>query len=279
VSNPAIPLKRYGVLRAAVVDRRIETTDTPHHQIHLRAAGTDYRAAVNMRSQRSPPDLLYLGVDRFEHPILKQVRRLPDGFTEIESRSGGAAIDYIRGNLFDRKQMRPVPTAAPGPENNLGDFLDHFVRRALGDLDARAYLRRGVGAGGQARQGLRVPGPATASTTCTGTRATTGGSPATTAGGPGRGPAAAGRAAGGGRGRPGGRPGAGATRQRRRNAHVAGCPRAQGRRGGMDRRAGPARGLDRGVLEIVRGHASPAPRRSSCVGGGAGFRQAPPRPR
>ncbi|GIE31623.1 hypothetical protein Ait01nite_046680 [Actinoplanes italicus] len=26
--------------------------------------------------------------------------------------------------------MRPVPTAAPGPENDLGDFLDLFVRRA-----------------------------------------------------------------------------------------------------------------------------------------------------
>ncbi|MFC4064471.1 DUF2278 family protein [Actinoplanes subglobosus] len=135
-----MPLKRYGVLRAAVVDRRIETNDTPHYQIHLRAAGVDYRAAVNVRSQQSPPDLLHLGVDHFDHPVLERVRRLADGFTEIESRAGGAALDYIRGNLFDRKAMRPVPTAEPGPENDLGDFLDHYVRRALGDPEARAYV-------------------------------------------------------------------------------------------------------------------------------------------
>jgi uncharacterized protein YukJ len=135
-----MPLKRYGVLRAAVIDRRIETDDTPHYQIHLRAAGVDYRAAVNVRSQQSPPDLLHLGIDHFDHPILEPVRRLPDGFTEIGSRAGGAAVDYIRGNLFDRRAMRPVPAAAPGPENDLGDFLDHFVRRALGDPDARAHV-------------------------------------------------------------------------------------------------------------------------------------------
>jgi uncharacterized protein YukJ len=140
VSNPAMPLKRYGVLRAAVIDRRIEKTGTPHYQIHLRAAGTDYRAAVGVRSRQSPPDLLHLGDDRFDHPILEHLRQLPDGFTEIESCAGGAAIDYIRGNLFGRQLMRPAPVAAPGPENDLGDFLDHFVRRALGDLDARAYV-------------------------------------------------------------------------------------------------------------------------------------------
>ncbi|AEV82887.1 hypothetical protein ACWT_1868 [Actinoplanes sp. SE50] len=135
-----MPIKRYGVLRAAVIDRRIETSDTPHYQIQLRAGGIDYRAAVNVRSQQSPPELLYLAVDAFAHPVLDQLRRLPDGFTELESRSGGPALDYIRSNLFQRPDMRPVPTAEPGPENDLGDFLDHHVRRALGDADARAYV-------------------------------------------------------------------------------------------------------------------------------------------
>ncbi|BCJ45684.1 hypothetical protein GCM10010168_58950 [Actinoplanes ianthinogenes] len=135
-----MPIKRYGVLRAAVIDCKIETTDTPHYQIHLRAAGVDYRAAVNVRSQQSPPELLYLAVDPFTHPVLEQLKALPDGFTELESRPGGAALDYIRGNLFQRQDMRPVPTAAPGPENDLGDFLDHYVRRALADTEARVHL-------------------------------------------------------------------------------------------------------------------------------------------
>ncbi|GIF20825.1 hypothetical protein Ate02nite_35550 [Paractinoplanes tereljensis] len=135
-----MPIKRYGVLRAAVIDRRIETSDTPHYQIHLRAAGVDYRAAVNVRSQQRPPELLYVGVDNFAHPILAQLRGLPDGFTELGGQAGGPALDYIRSNLFQRETMRPVPTAAPGPENDLGDFLDHYVRRALGNAEARAFV-------------------------------------------------------------------------------------------------------------------------------------------
>ncbi|GAA2637955.1 DUF2278 family protein [Paractinoplanes durhamensis] len=135
-----MPIKRYGVLRAAVIDRRIETSDTPHYQIHLRADGVDYRAAVNVRSQQRPPELLYLAADNFAHPILTQVGALPDGFTELSGQAGGPALDYIRGNLFQRDAMRPVPTSAPGPENDLGDFLDHYVRRALGDAGARAFV-------------------------------------------------------------------------------------------------------------------------------------------
>ena len=135
-----MPIKRYGVLRAAVVDCRVETTDTPHYQIHLRAAGVDYRAAVNVRSQERPPELLYVAVDDFQHPILDRVAGLADGFTELSSDGAGAALDYIRGNLFQRQLMKPVPTAQPGPENDLGDFLDHYVRRALGDADARAFV-------------------------------------------------------------------------------------------------------------------------------------------
>jgi uncharacterized protein YukJ len=135
-----MPIKPYGVLRAAVLDRRIETNDTPHYQIHLRAAGVDYRAAVNVRSQQRPPELLYVAVDAFEHPILERIAALPDGFTELTGDGTGAALDYIRGNLFQREQMRPVPTAAPGPENDLGDFLDHYVRRALGEPEARAFV-------------------------------------------------------------------------------------------------------------------------------------------
>lgn len=135
-----MPISRYGVLRAAVVDRRIETTDTPHYQIQLRADGVDYRAAVNVRSQERPPELLYVAVDDFRHPVVERLGDLKDGFTELPAQGKGPALDYIRGNLFQRELMRPVPTAAPGPENDLGDFLDHYVRRALGDDQARAYV-------------------------------------------------------------------------------------------------------------------------------------------
>src|SRR4051812_26645255 len=103
-----MPIKQYGVLRAAVVDRRVETTDTPHNQIRLPAAGVEYRAAVNVRSQEQPPELLYLAVDNFRHPILERVAALADGFTDVAGDASGAALDYIRGNLFQRELIDPT---------------------------------------------------------------------------------------------------------------------------------------------------------------------------
>jgi hypothetical protein len=140
VSNPPKPLKRYGILRAAVVDRRIGTIDTPHCQIRLRAAGTDYRAAVDVRSQQSPPDRLHLGLDHFEHPILERARRLLGGFAEIGSRAGGAAIDYI-GKPFRPSADASAADRHTGRETISAIFSIIFPARAgwprLPDPDRR----------------------------------------------------------------------------------------------------------------------------------------------
>jgi len=135
-----MPIADYGVLKGTVVDRRTETTDTPHYQIQVRAADVDFRCAVNIRSQTSPPELLYLAVDDFEHPVTDLLAVLSDGFTPLESVAGGAALDYVRANLFDRLAMRPAPTSLPGPDNDLGEFLDHHVVQAQGHPEARVYV-------------------------------------------------------------------------------------------------------------------------------------------
>ena len=51
-------------------------TDTPHYQIHVRANQVDYRIAVNVRSAQSPPDLLYLAVEDFAHPLVMALNDL-----------------------------------------------------------------------------------------------------------------------------------------------------------------------------------------------------------
>ena len=133
-------LDSYGVLVGTVVGRVPETgTDTPHYQIHVRADAIDYRVAVNVRSAQSPPDLLYLAVEDFAHPVLTALNGLENGFTAIPSVPGGAALDYIRGNLFDRTAVRPLPNDVPGPDNDLSEKIDHFVGRAMNDPDARVY--------------------------------------------------------------------------------------------------------------------------------------------
>jgi uncharacterized protein YukJ len=133
-------LDGYGVLAARAVGSRAEGgADSPHFQVHVQAGGTDFRIAVNVLSQQAPSELLYLADEAFVHPVREQLVALGDGFTDLVSAPGGAALDFIRGNLFDRTQMKPVPATAPGPDNDLADKLDHYVSRATADPTARIY--------------------------------------------------------------------------------------------------------------------------------------------
>src|SRR4051812_47833177 len=130
-----MPLRGYGVLTARVLDRRREGSgDTPHYQLQLADDdGTNYRAAINVKSQQSPSDLLYLLNDDLHHPVTGAVAALGAGWHALESHAGGAAIDYIRANLFDPAAMHPLPPDVDGPDNDLPDLMEHFVQRAIGD--------------------------------------------------------------------------------------------------------------------------------------------------
>ena len=135
-----MPLASYGVLAGRAVDRRSEGgADTPHYQVQVRAGGADYRVAVNVLSQLHPSELLYLADEAFDHPLLRELPGVAEGFTPLASAPGGVALDFIRANLFDHQAMRPVPATAPGPDNDLADRLDHFVGRATADPAARVY--------------------------------------------------------------------------------------------------------------------------------------------
>jgi uncharacterized protein YukJ len=138
-----MPLSRYGVLVARATDRRREGAEdhTPHYQIRLQdAAGTSYRAAVNVRSQLAPPDLLYLADTDFRHPVTAGLLELEPGWHALPSRADGGALDFIRGNLFAPAQVRPLPPELPGVDNDLADLLDHHVQRAIADPSARLYV-------------------------------------------------------------------------------------------------------------------------------------------
>jgi uncharacterized protein YukJ len=133
-------LRSYGVFAGRVLGTQAEgAQDSPHFQLHLEGGGEEFRVAVNVLSQLSPPELLYVAVEQFAHPMTTAVAQLRDGFTEVPSAPGGVALDFIRGNLFDRADLRPMPASAPGPDNDLADRLDHFARRAAQDPAARVF--------------------------------------------------------------------------------------------------------------------------------------------
>jgi uncharacterized protein YukJ len=135
-----MPLKRYGVLRGGIIDaRREDDPETPHYQVHVLADGTSYRVAVNVKSQMSPSELLFLVDDRFRHPVITGLPGLPHGFTQLQREPGSLALDFIRGNLFDRLRLRTLPPNLPGPDNDLSDLVEHYVARASQERGSEVY--------------------------------------------------------------------------------------------------------------------------------------------
>ncbi len=80
----------------------------------------------------------------FAHPLLQEIHELKPGFHRLESKPGGLGLDFIRGNLADRKEFVPLPFSAPGPDNDLNEKLDHSVQRAMADETALPARLRGA---------------------------------------------------------------------------------------------------------------------------------------
>jgi len=94
---------------------------------------------MNVQSQLLPSELEYLVDDRFNHPITTLLQEMPLGFTKVASKPGTNALDYIRGNLFDRTQMRPLPFNLPGLDNDLNEKIDSVMQRAVADEESLVY--------------------------------------------------------------------------------------------------------------------------------------------
>jgi uncharacterized protein YukJ len=145
----------YGVWKGHPVDRRLATSANPHYQVKVVDNTTDYRIAINVQSAvksksitsesgvaLSVTDLSiveYLIDDHFKHSITTGLPDLQPGFTLLEKKPGGLALDFIRGNLFNRDNMKPLPFNLPGPDNDLNEMLDKYIQRAMADEAAFVY--------------------------------------------------------------------------------------------------------------------------------------------
>ena len=77
--------------------------------------------------------------DDYRHPMLAGLSALADGFHPLEPRPGTGALDYVRSGLVIRGDLRPLAVDVPGPDNDLNEALDAWMRRAHADPAARLY--------------------------------------------------------------------------------------------------------------------------------------------
>lgn len=135
-----MPLKKYGVLKGHAVERKMERDDpTPHFQVRVDDGLHHHRLCINVRSQKSPSELLYLVDEDFNHPITSELGLLSRGFTQLGPMRSPVSLDYIRGNLFDRSQMQLLPHDVPGPDNDLNEKIDTIIQQAICDSQSIGF--------------------------------------------------------------------------------------------------------------------------------------------
>ncbi|KAA6439257.1 DUF2278 family protein [Dyadobacter flavalbus] len=137
-----MPLKNYSILKALVIGKKLATSSSPHYQILVQdESGMQHRVAVNAKSQLPPSELLYYFDDDFQHELTDKIAEadLPSGFTSIASRPDGLALDFVRRNLFDTSKMKALPLDLPGPDNDLNEKLDFYIKKAVGDPTVVLY--------------------------------------------------------------------------------------------------------------------------------------------
>jgi uncharacterized protein YukJ len=139
-----MPLKNYSLLKGAIVDSQPAKSGSPHYQIKVVDNTTEYRIAVNVKSSQNPPDVEFIMLPNFHHPITDAIAEMPVGMHLLPSdplkrRDSGVCLDYLRMNLFLRADMKPIPWFAPGPDNDLNEKLDQYVEEAMGNENNRVY--------------------------------------------------------------------------------------------------------------------------------------------
>ena len=134
-----MPLKNYGVLKGKAIDEKEGIGSNPHFQVLIVDHELRHRIAINVKSKVAPSELLYCVDEDFNHPSTEDLYSLSPGFHELDSTPGGISLDFIRGNLFETSDMKPLPHDVPGPDNDLNELIQKYVGRAIAMENSYVY--------------------------------------------------------------------------------------------------------------------------------------------
>lgn len=130
----------YGVLKCKIVETTRIKGKTPHFHIHAIADGVHFRVAVNLKSEIYPYDVLYCIDYDYKKELTKKLSNIPFGFYSIGPNvKEEYGLDYIRGNLLDIKDMKPLCDTLPGPDNDLNEKISDIIDKSLQNQEAVLY--------------------------------------------------------------------------------------------------------------------------------------------
>jgi uncharacterized protein YukJ len=125
------------VLAGRVAERKLASGASNHYEIHVQAAGEDFRIAVNVQSVDGS-EVLFLVDEAFDHPVTAALTALAEGHHIVPMTPDGLAIDYVRAGYVAKADMVPLPVTGDD-DNDLNDKIDSFVQRAMNSAGARIF--------------------------------------------------------------------------------------------------------------------------------------------
>jgi uncharacterized protein YukJ len=130
----------YGLLKGTIAGH-LRDADDDHYQILVHAGKQVFRIAVNVKSSapNAPSTLLFQAKTTLPAELTTQLADVKAGFTKLRSKSGGLAMDYLRGGLVNPKTMKEVPHDEPGANNDLKDKLEDAVVKAVAQEGSTVY--------------------------------------------------------------------------------------------------------------------------------------------
>src|SRR3954462_11036759 len=132
-----MPVPKYGVLAGRVSERQLASGSSNHYEIHVEAAGEDFRIAVNVQSVDGSEVLFHVD-NAFDHPVTAAVAALVEGHHIVPMTPDGLAIDYVRAGYVAKADMVPLPVSGDD-DNDLNDQIASLVQRAMKSARARIF--------------------------------------------------------------------------------------------------------------------------------------------
>ncbi len=112
---------------------------SPHYHVLISDDDNLHRIAINVKSQMAPSELFYDVIEDFKHPMIEELETLESGFTLVESIAAGMAIDFIRGNVVNPAEMKPLAHNIAGPDNDLNELIHKYVLKAISMENSAIY--------------------------------------------------------------------------------------------------------------------------------------------
>ncbi|KIW51428.1 hypothetical protein PV05_10148 [Exophiala xenobiotica] len=133
-----MPIQDYGVWKGRPVSYEVDPPHDRSPHINLVFTGDGPRklkAAINVKSQTKPHELVYWFDRNFSHPLTLALVQLDYGFQAIEpddSQTMDLALDYVRTpDILQLQEGRILPFIEDGPDNDILDQLQPILDDAI----------------------------------------------------------------------------------------------------------------------------------------------------